>query len=249
MHHMNVGSIRKPVPVRGRIKTTPAGFTLVELLVVIAIIAILASMLLPALARSKAKAKRTVCQNNLRTQATWCLMYAGDFNDYLPFVTGHNGWTCLYGLSPELMAMLNGYGMVKSTNYTTWLCPARRDHPRGVQDATGGFTIDHYMVITDLRGDPSYFGTLSPKKASDPLGPLSADHTGSYLTSPSRWWSNHGSQICPDNANIYVPEGINQSWSDGHVEWYTDRALTPPPRKVPPPKVQDAWPWYYIWFE
>ena len=80
---MNEHSSTRPGP--WRLADRPAlAFTLIELLVVIAIIAILASLLLPSLARAKFAGKRAACLNNIRQQYLAQIMYADDNSGKFP---------------------------------------------------------------------------------------------------------------------------------------------------------------------
>ncbi|MDD7985217.1 type II secretion system protein [Lentisphaera marina] len=60
-------------------------FTLIELLVVVAIIGILASLLMPSLAKSRNSARTTVCKSNLKQQGTVVFMYLDDNDSYMPY--------------------------------------------------------------------------------------------------------------------------------------------------------------------
>jgi prepilin-type processing-associated H-X9-DG protein/prepilin-type N-terminal cleavage/methylation domain-containing protein len=125
------------------------GFTLIELLVVLSVIALLASLLLPALAKSKGKAQAITCLNNLKQLQLGWKMYVDDNKDTFPpnisrlvgfdqvnmVVDGRVPWVLGNAqLDISTSNITNGvlYGHVGSP--TVYRCPADqstvRDHPR-----------------------------------------------------------------------------------------------------------------------
>jgi prepilin-type N-terminal cleavage/methylation domain-containing protein len=98
-------------------KRSRRAFTLIELLVVIAIIGILASLLLPVLARAKERARRANCASNLHEYGIACDMYANDNNNKLPQML-HGWWP--WDVSVETADLLTQNGAQRGILY----CPS-----------------------------------------------------------------------------------------------------------------------------
>jgi prepilin-type N-terminal cleavage/methylation domain-containing protein/prepilin-type processing-associated H-X9-DG protein len=143
------------------------GFTLIELLVVIAIIAILASLLLPALARAKAKAKQVSCINNIKQLELGIIMYLGDFNDVYPSCASRN----TYGFQPD--------------DWIYWRAGAATANYAGVLE-----TIDKSPVIVYVgtRATTNIFRCPSDANDRDRIAVVGAGSANS-AANPIYWYS------------------------------------------------------------
>src|SRR5690242_14587415 len=170
---------------RPNIPSTPprisSGFTLIELLVVIAIIGILAGMLLPALAKAKAKAQGVYCMNNGKQLMLAMKLYSGDFNDLFPpnpddgnatpgmnWVPGDAGIGGTAQFNPDILddptrSLLVPYG----ANHALFKCPADRRSGKyqGLRPELKGSTVPAartYSMSQAVGTDPYSPGSTLP---------------------------------------------------------------------------------------
>jgi prepilin-type N-terminal cleavage/methylation domain-containing protein/prepilin-type processing-associated H-X9-DG protein len=230
----------------------PLAFTLIELLVVIAIIAILASLLMPALGKAKGMAQAAACRNNLRQlQLAW-LAYVADQNDGLPpnHENANGGGQLNWRSDPPSWVTGNAFVETTTSNLQQGLlfayagaagiyrCPADKSTVRnqGKVPRTRHYAMNVYL---NAAGDAGAASDWLP----DP-GIILRKHSAITDPGPSRAFvfiDNHPVTMAGGTFVVWPPgiwiwghfpdarhqAGANLSFADGHVEpWRWKEAAT-----------------------
>ena len=212
-------------------------FTLVELLVVIGIIALLISILLPALNRAREQAQRTSCLNNHKQLLLATRIYTDDWQGVLPFVNSNNGETAADGWKGQgwlykapnktLEEHVETGALFKYLkNRKIYRCPF--DQPPYLQGTVQNLTS--YCMNTNMRrNDPPYLSFKITKfKTEDVLFWETDENRGIWNDGCNRAdegiTARHGSSRDRKSGNtldVSKSAGAIVGCIGGHAEWIT----------------------------
>jgi prepilin-type N-terminal cleavage/methylation domain-containing protein/prepilin-type processing-associated H-X9-DG protein len=200
-------------------------FTLIELLVVVSIIAVLASMLLPALSQARQMAKATSCMNTVKQITAATFLYVDDNDGFAhPFWGAHDGEK---GPVPALM--LRGYLPRGPGSYFTALekagfaCPnlmLAEENPTYSKGYTGGYHVLSYMSYQNNStlwfANKDYYVRLTTVKRAERIA-----FWGEGSSQGAQWGWTHPSWIALDaskqGAVFRHNLKINLGYLDGHA--------------------------------
>ena len=211
------------------------GFTLVELLVVIGIIALLISILRPALNRAREQARLTKCLSNIRNSGMLMTMYADQFKGKLPMHQGGGSW--LWDVTTNTRDALAG---AATGPRDIMYCPSQVDRDRDdlwsyrPEYAVFGYFFLHKRHPNVPAGPPAgtWPGLPPTMVQKEYCDKVSMSHASERELITDAVLSQNGSYInviggfgkLPDSTNHYrassgLPEGGNILFLDGHAEW------------------------------